>query len=400
MAQQAEGKYISVSEKLKHFKQGKVRTVRHYPTGIRKLDQALGGGLYAGLTFLGARPGIGKSTFALQIASEIASAGHPVIFYSLEMPSIRMESKVLNRAVHIKYPDAEISADWLLRETPDTPENRAKWKLVEQAGTELGDKYRKLYIREREKITFSAQDIVQDVEQFMREQRVRPVVFVDYLQILSSGSGNPNITERQKNDENINALSSLSNKYDLAVFVISSLNRESYRDERRTLRMDAFKESGGIEYAASVILGLQPRNIRQAAFNYETEISGDIRELELVFLKQRYGISGISAKIDLDFYAAQDLYREVKSDGKGAQEEKEDSVVRRNVNRKVETANEEKGRKKDDQENKQKDRGLQIAPSGKKRTLPEMEPLDEPRARMLEKFQRLQKDAGEMTNGK
>ena len=83
--------YISVSERLKHFKPGTIRTVRHYPTGIRKLDSVLGGGLYAGLTFLGARPGMGKSTFALQIASQIAEADYPVLFYSLEMPSIRME---------------------------------------------------------------------------------------------------------------------------------------------------------------------------------------------------------------------------------------------------------------------------------------------------------------------
>ena len=55
----------------------------------------LGGGLYAGLMFLGARPGMGKSTFALQIASEIAAAGSPVLFYSLEMPSVRMEAKIL-----------------------------------------------------------------------------------------------------------------------------------------------------------------------------------------------------------------------------------------------------------------------------------------------------------------
>lgn len=39
-------------------------------------------------------------------------------------------------------------------------------------------------------------------------------------------------------------------KYDLAVFVISSLNRESYREEQRSLRMDSFKETGGIEYSA------------------------------------------------------------------------------------------------------------------------------------------------------
>lgn len=65
--------------------------------------------------------------------------------------------------------------------------------------------------------------------------------------------------------------------------MISSLNRESYREEQRPLRMDSFKETGGIEYSASVILGLQPRNIRQPKFNYEQEMSKDIRELEIVF---------------------------------------------------------------------------------------------------------------------
>lgn len=106
MSEQAAGNFISVSERLKQFKPASGRrTVKHYPTGIKKLDQMLGGGLYAGLTFLGARPGMGKSTFALQIASEIAAAGSPVLFYSLEMPSVRMEAKILNRAIHMRYPN-------------------------------------------------------------------------------------------------------------------------------------------------------------------------------------------------------------------------------------------------------------------------------------------------------
>lgn len=160
----------------------------------------------------------------------------------------------------------------------------------------------RMYIKERKKLSVSGRDIVQDVEMFMNEKKEKPVVFVDYLQILSSCTGNRNATERQKNDENINELSGLSNKYDLAVFVISSLNRESYREEQRPLRMDSFKETGGIEYSASVILGLQPRNIRQPKFNYEQEMSKDIRELEIVFLKQRYGISGMKANVSVDFF--------------------------------------------------------------------------------------------------
>ena len=290
MSEQASGNFISVSERLKRFKPASGRrTVKHYPTGIKKLDQMLGGGLYAGLTFLGARPGMGKSTFALQIASEIAAAGSPVLFYSLEMPSVRMEAKILNRAIHMRYPNSSLTADWFLREENNTGKQK-DWKLVEKVGKEISGSFDKMYIKERKKLSVSGRDIVQDVEMFMNEKKEKPVVFVDYLQILSSCTGNRNATERQKNDENINELSGLSNKYDLAVFVISS--------------------------SASVILGLQPRNIRQPKFNYEQEISKEIREQEIVFLKQRYGISGMKANVSVDFHAAKDLYTEKGAFGK------------------------------------------------------------------------------------
>ena len=316
MSEQVSENFISVSERLKRFKPNSGRrTVKHYPTGIKKLDQMLGGGLYAGLTFLGARPGMGKSTFALQIASEIAAAGSPVLFYSLEMPSVRMEAKILNRAIHMRYPNSSLTADWFLREENNTGKQK-EWKLVEKVGEEISGSFDRMYIKERKKLSVSGRDIVQDVEMFMNEKKEKPVVFVDYLQILSSCTGNRNATERQKNDENINELSGLSNKYDLAVFVISSLNRESYREEQRPLRMDSFKETGGIEYSASVILGLQPRNIRQPKFNYEQEMSKDIRELEIVFLKQRYGISGMKANVSVAFFASKDLYTEKGASGK------------------------------------------------------------------------------------
>lgn len=177
----------------------------------------------------------------------------------------------------MRYPNSSLTADWFLREENNTGKQK-DWKLVEKVGKEISGSFDKMYIKERKKLSVSGRDIVQDVEMFMNEKKEKPVVFVDYLQILSSCTGNRNATERQKNDENINELSGLSNKYDLAVFVISSLNRESYREEQRSLRMDSFKETGGIEYSASVILGLQPRNIRQPKFNYEQEMSKEIRE--------------------------------------------------------------------------------------------------------------------------
>ena len=105
----------------------------------------------AGLTFLGARPGMGKSTFALQIASEIAAAGSPVLFYSLEMPSVRMEAKILNRAIHMRYPNSSLTADWFLREENNTGKQK-DWKLVEKVGKEISGSFDKMYIKDRKSV--------------------------------------------------------------------------------------------------------------------------------------------------------------------------------------------------------------------------------------------------------
>ena len=306
MEEKNKSEYVPVSERLKLFRPGMIKTVEHYPTGIQKLDQMLGGGLYAGLIFLGARPGMGKSTLALQIASEVAAGGTPVLFYSLEMPAIRLESKILNRAIHLEQKDSPITSDWLLR-TENTGKSE-EWEMAEEVGERISSRYSQLYIKERKQISFSAEDVIADVERFMEQTGKKPVVFVDYLQILSACTFGRNQADKQRTDENINALSSLSNKHDMAVFVISSLNRESYKNTQKPLQMDSFKETGGIEYSASVILGLQSRKLQNENYDHEAEMSKDMRELEIVFLKQRYGRTGQNANVPVDFYPAYDLY--------------------------------------------------------------------------------------------
>ena len=152
--------YISVSEKLRKFRPESIKKVKHYSTGIRKLDQLLGGGLYAGLTFLGATPGTGKSTLILQIASEIAATGQPVLFYSLEMSAEQLEAKILNREIHKKYPDSITTARRIFTAEEDgSPENMKKWELIEEIKADIGNKYWEFYIKEKEKASFSSRDI-------------------------------------------------------------------------------------------------------------------------------------------------------------------------------------------------------------------------------------------------
>jgi len=64
------------------------------PTGIRALDEMLGG-LDAGLYLLAARPSMGKTAIALQIASNVAADGHAVMIFSLEMSPHQITRRII-----------------------------------------------------------------------------------------------------------------------------------------------------------------------------------------------------------------------------------------------------------------------------------------------------------------
>ena len=78
---------------------------------------------------------------------------------------------------------------------------------------------------------------------------MRPVIFVDYLQVLRPVD--LRITEKQHIDMTIVELKRLSRDLDLPVVAVSSFNRANYKTD---VTFEAFKESGAIEYTADVVL--------------------------------------------------------------------------------------------------------------------------------------------------
>ena len=76
----------------------------YVPTGYRSLDRLLGGGLLnSGFYILAARPGMGKTTFGLAVADQVAQQNGPVLFVSLEMDEEQLAAKRLARAAGISY---------------------------------------------------------------------------------------------------------------------------------------------------------------------------------------------------------------------------------------------------------------------------------------------------------
>ena len=72
-----------------------------YPTGFPELDKALSGGLVAGLHCIGAISSLGKTTFVLQMAENMASTGIPVIIFSLEMRPEQLVAKTVSKNMYL-----------------------------------------------------------------------------------------------------------------------------------------------------------------------------------------------------------------------------------------------------------------------------------------------------------
>lgn len=261
-------------------------------TGFEGLDDLLGGGLYPGLYALGAVSSLGKTTFCLQIADQIASLGNDVIFFSLEQSKYELTSKSIVRYIHSNSNGgSDLNTMDFLKGSVQS-DHSALNKGLE--GYKLAAK--NIAIRENE---ITTNNFLETITKSVKFRNKKPVIFVDYLQIVATEK---NLKQhRNAIDYNVGEFKRISRRFDIPVVVISSFNRQSYK---KSVSFEAFKESGKIEYSADVVIGLQLAQLREARLSgkkvSKEDINnwkgGDIREISLVLLKNRNGKSFGSIK--------------------------------------------------------------------------------------------------------
>ena len=269
-------------------------------TGFDKLDEALDGGLYDGLYVIGAVSSLGKTAFCMQIADQLAKQGRDVLIFSLEM----MTYELMARSISRESFQLDTSARRRIAKTARGVLDGRRWvnyttqekAHLELAQTSYASYANHLYFREGDHET-GLDYIQREVARHIAETGEKPVVFIDYLQIIAPVD--VHFTDKQNLDRLVCALKKLSRQYELTIFAISSFNRENYNLE---VSMNAFKESGGIDYSADVLLGLQARGAGRQGFNIDEEKRKDPRELELKILKNRSAALG--QPIPLRYYPA------------------------------------------------------------------------------------------------
>src|SRR5699024_8135006 len=137
-----------------------------------------------------------------------------------------------------------------------------------------------------------------------------PIVIIDYLQILEPID--QHATEKMNTDKSVKILKQLSRDLETTVMAISSFNRMNYNTP---VSMVSFKESGGIEYSADLVLGLQfsafsDSSVDNKEIDFDEEKAKEPRKVELKILKNRNGETGKS--VHFDYYAKYNMYEEVE----------------------------------------------------------------------------------------
>lgn len=278
----------------------------YIPTGFSNLDKVLDGGLYPQLYVIGAISSLGKTTFTLQIADNVARTKRPVFFFSLETSKDTLTEKNISRITFTtagddaKLPQTARSIDngFFLETDKDGFKHPEIMKHVTRAFSMYQEYYQYLMINNGITSRPSAQDIYNQVQAYcVQHPSTPPVVIVDYLQILKPLKDN--LTDKEAVTSSIAKLNELKEKFYTPVLLISSFNRQNYDSP---VSMQSFKESGEIEYYSDVLIGLQYQEGQAPVFRNEDADPMDSRKIEAVILKNRNGVS--KRKVGFDFYSA------------------------------------------------------------------------------------------------
>ena len=289
-----------------------LKNYKEVKTGFSNLDNKIGS-LYPGLYAIGAISSLGKTTFTHQIADQIAAAGHDVLFFSLEQSRFELASKSIARLT--AQANIQTASNALSIRKGDifgtgSDKEKAVLKAYQDYKRAVGDK---ISIIEGNFDT-NIDTIKRTVENYIKNNGVKPIVIVDYLQVIQSDPAQK-VTTREAIDIIVTELKRLSRDKDIVVIVISSLNRNNYLSP---IDFESFKESGGIEYTSDVVWGLQLQAMNNDIFNKEKSLkekrelvrtakAENPRKIEFVCLKNRYGRS--SFKIGFIYYPEFDYFK-------------------------------------------------------------------------------------------
>ncbi len=241
------------------------------PTGISALDKITTGLNKSDLIILGARPGMGKTSLALNIARNVAvQSKKTVCFFSLEMTRDQLAQRLLSNEASIqstKLRTGELEGE--------------EWVRLAQAGKMLSEA--ELYFDETPGIT------VQQMKAKLRRMKKVDLVVIDYLGLISPSSNRKSDNRVQQVQEITGALKAMAKELKVPVLCCAQLSRGTeQKGKSHKPALSDLRESGSIEQDADQVLFIY----RETYYDNEKgdeEQKGNSNESEIIIAKNRHG---------------------------------------------------------------------------------------------------------------
>lgn len=232
------------------------------PTGFVGLDNLTTGLNRSDLLFIAARPGMGKTSFALNIATNVAKEGKTVAVFSLEMSKEQLVGRVLSSEAFVpseRFKTGMLTNDdWMRLAVSTQVLSKSPIYIDDTPGISIGE-----------------------IKAKLRRLKDVSLVIIDYLQLMSSGARRSE-NRVQEVSEITRSLKIMAKEFNIPVIVLSQLSRgPESRSDKRPMLSD-LRESGSIEQDADLVLFLY----RDAYYDRDSQ---EQNIAECIIAKNRHG---------------------------------------------------------------------------------------------------------------
>ena len=242
---------------------------RGIPTGISLLDSTITGLNRSDLIVLAARPGVGKTSFGLNIARHAAiTSKKRVAFFSLEMGKEQLCSRLLSTEASVegtKLRSGDLSND--------------EWTRLIEAGDILSGS--EMYFDDVPGVT------VPEIKAKVRRLKNVDLVIIDYLQLMTSAKRIDNRVNEVA--EITRSLKIMAKELDVPVIAMSQLRRPTDRSKDHRPGLSELRDSGSIEQDADIVIFLHREAYNAASEGGEVTEDMDTSAAEIIVAKNRHG---------------------------------------------------------------------------------------------------------------
>lgn len=282
----------SAYERIEKLHQGE-KGIRGVPTGFNEIDYYLSGLQKSDLIILGARPSLGKTTLALDIAKNAAHKGYGVAIFSLEMSREQIVDRIIASEAQVPL--------WKLRTGRLT--NEIEFSMIQEALDRLSNV--KIFIDDSPSPTIL--QIRAMARRLQAEHHGLGLIILDYVQLVMPRTNSENIV--QQFTEVSHGLKALARELNVPVLVISQLSRAVDQREIKIPRLSDLRETGALEQDADVVMFIYRKDRDKLHPNLEEENTA-----EIIIAKHRNGpIGTVEVKFDpekVSFHSIDKIHQE------------------------------------------------------------------------------------------